>query len=94
VDTLIVQGTREVDMYRIAREKLRVIATQLDTEQFELLFSRVMSLVPPKELETILGGAAASRVVDETAEAIGALVRQGYSVWEQFDRRFRDHVTP
>jgi len=92
VDTLIVQGTREVDMYRIAREKLRLIATQLDAEQFELLFSRVMSLVPPKELETLLGNAAASKVDDEEAEAIGALVREGYHMWEEFDRRFRDQA--
>lgn len=92
VDTLIVQGTREVDMYRIAREKLRLIATQLDSEQFELLFSRVMSLVPPKELESVLGNVAASRVEDEAAEAIGALVRQGYSVWSEFDRQFRNQA--
>lgn len=89
VDTLIVQGTREVDMYRIAREKLRLIATQLDADQFDVLFSRVMSLVPPKELEGILGSAAASKVDDLEAEAIGALVRQGYSVWEEFDRKYR-----
>lgn len=92
VDTLIVQGTREVDMYRIAREKLRLIATQLDAEQFELLFSRVMSLVPPKELETLLGNAAATKVADVEAEAIGALVREGYAMWEEFDRRYRDQA--
>src|SRR5262249_5068338 len=50
VDTLVVAGSREVDMYRIARERLRLIASQLDPEQFETLFSRVMSLVPPAEL--------------------------------------------
>jgi superfamily II DNA or RNA helicase len=92
VDTLIVDGTREVDMYRIAREKLRLIATQLDPEQFEILFSRVMSLVPPKELESVLGNAAATRVEGEAAEAIGALVRQGYAIWEEFDRRFRNQA--
>ena len=89
VDTLIVKGTREVDMYRIAREKLRLIATQMDAEQFEVLFSRVMSLVPPKELESLLGAAAAIKVDDEEAEGIGALVRQGYAAWEEFDRRYR-----
>jgi len=53
VDTLVVAGSREVDMYRIARERLRLIASQLDPEQFETLFSRVMSLVPPAELEEL-----------------------------------------
>ena len=92
VDTLIVQGTREVDMYRIAREKLRMIVTHLDAEQFESLFSRVMSLLPPKELESLLGNAAASKVDDSEAEAIGDLVRQGYAMWEEFDRRYRNQA--
>jgi len=92
VDTLIVKGTREVDMYRIAREKLRHIVTQMDAEQFEALFSRVMSLVPPKELESLLGGAAATTVDDADVEAIGALVSQGFALWEEFDLRFREQA--
>jgi hypothetical protein len=92
VDTLIVQGTREVHMYRIARDKLRLIATQMDAEQFEVLFSRVMSLVPPKELESLLGNAPAARVDDYAAESIGALVREGYAIWQEFDQRFRDQA--
>jgi superfamily II DNA or RNA helicase len=92
VDTVIVQGTREVDMYRIARDKLRLIATHIDPEQFEVLFGRVMSLVPPRELESLLGNAAATKVDDKGADAIGALVRQGYAVWEEFDRRYREQA--
>src|SRR5262249_44336930 len=57
VDTVVAAGSREVDMYRIAREKLAMIATHLDPDQFETLFSRVMSVVPPKELEEVLGNA-------------------------------------
>jgi SNF2 family DNA or RNA helicase len=30
VDTTVVAGSREVDMYRIAREKLALISSQLD----------------------------------------------------------------
>jgi SNF2 family DNA or RNA helicase len=55
VDTVVASGSREVDMYRIARDKLALVAKHLDPEQFETLFSRVMSLVPPKELEGLLG---------------------------------------
>ncbi len=36
VETLVAKGSREVDMYRIARERLGLIASQLDPEQFEL----------------------------------------------------------
>jgi hypothetical protein len=46
--TVVASGSREVDMYRIARERLRLIARQIDPDQFELLFSRVMSLVAPE----------------------------------------------
>lgn len=92
VDTLVVQGTREVDMYQTAREKLRLIATQMDAEQFEALFSRVMSLVPPKELESIMGMDAAARMEGDAVEAIGRLVRDGYTAWEEFDRKYRDRA--
>ncbi|TGN73461.1 DEAD/DEAH box helicase [Bradyrhizobium yuanmingense] len=88
VDTLIVKGTREVDMYRIARERLRLIASQLDPEQFEVLFSRVMSLVPPAELDEILGDTDGA-VSDEASESIGRLVKEGYDTWRQFDDAYR-----
>lgn len=79
-------------MYQIAREKLRMIATHMDKEQFEILFSRVMSLVPPKELESLLGSASATKVNDCEAEGIGDLVRNGYAAWEAFDRQYRDQA--
>jgi hypothetical protein len=92
IDTLVVAGSREVDMYRIAREKLGIIAQQIDPEQFELLFSRVMSLVPPKELEAILGSSPAGRLPDTAADEIGKLVRQGFNAWEAFDSNYRSHA--
>jgi hypothetical protein len=91
VDTLIVKGTREVDMYRIARDRLRLIASQLDPEQFEILFSRVMSLVPPTELEEILENSS-SIAPDVTSASIGKLVREGYETWRQFDDAYRKNA--
>ncbi|MBF0429561.1 MAG: SWF/SNF helicase family protein, partial [Magnetococcales bacterium] len=89
VDTVVVEGSREVDMYRIARDKLRLIATQLDPEQFEQLFSRVMSLVPPKELEEIIGGAAPGPFGNSESNEIGRLVTEGFRSWNQFDETYR-----
>jgi superfamily II DNA or RNA helicase len=88
VDTLIVKGTREVDMYRIARERLKLIASQLDPEQFEMLFSRVMSLVPPAELDELLGDTDGT-VSDAASDSIGRLVKEGYDTWRQFDDAYR-----
>lgn len=90
VDTVVAAGCREVDMYRIAREKLKLIAQQLDPEQFEQLFSRVMSLIPPKELENILGNVASfSGFNESTASEIGRLVKEGFLSWNSFDEEYR-----
>ncbi|MBI3944332.1 MAG: DEAD/DEAH box helicase [Armatimonadetes bacterium] len=89
VDTVVVAGTREADAYRVAREKLRAIASNLDPERFEMLFSRVMSLVPPEELEAILGGAPPGPLSDSAIAEIGQLVKDGYEHWHQFDGQYR-----
>jgi hypothetical protein len=90
IDTVVAAGSREVDMYRIAREKLALIARHLDPEQFETLFSRVMSLVPPRELESILGDIAGSSPLDGPAsQVIGRLVTEGYRSWSSFDEAYR-----
>ena len=55
VDTVVVKDSREVDTYAFAREKLRAIAsTMVPEDRFEALFSRVMSLVPPEELQSVM----------------------------------------
>ncbi len=89
VDTIVVAGTREVDMYRIAREKLHLIAAQLDPDQFETLFSRVMSLVPPKELEEALGAFNSTSGSARAVDTIGQLVSEGYKTWQSFDDAYR-----
>ena len=88
VDTIVAAGSREVEMYKAAREKLQLIARQLDPEQFDLLFSRVMALVPPKELEDILGATHAHQM-EHTTDEIGRLVSRGYDAWQEFDDAYR-----
>ncbi|SDE18146.1 helicase-related protein [Belnapia rosea] len=90
VDTVVVAGTREADAYRIAREKLRLIAGQLDPEQFEPLFSRVMSLVPPEELADVFGVDLPWPPGGETERRIASIVRAGYDRWSEFTRRFAE----
>jgi superfamily II DNA or RNA helicase len=91
VDTLVVAGTREVETYRIAREKLRLITRQLDPEQFEVLFGRVMSLVAPKELEECMIELRPDNLPAASNE-IGALVANGYKAWQEFDERYRSNA--
>ncbi|MCT0203828.1 DEAD/DEAH box helicase [Synechococcus sp. CS-602] len=90
VDTVVAAGSREIDMYRIARDKLALVARQLDPAQFETLFSRVMSLVPPKELEAILGDVSGPLDLGSPdAEEIGRLVNEGFRTWSSFDDAYR-----
>ena len=93
IDTVVAAGSREIDMYRIAREKLLLIAKHLDPEQFETLFSRVMSLVPPQELEGILGDVRTAVPIDEqSANEIGRLVTEGFRSWSAFDKAYRQQA--
>jgi len=93
VDTIVAAGSREIDMYRIAREKLALAVRHLDPEQFESLFSRVMSLVPPKELESILGAASVPLSADnEASNEIGRLVNEGFRSWRVFDDAYRSQA--
>ena len=90
VDTVVAAGSREIDMYRIAREKLMLIARHLDPDQFETLFSRVMSLVPPQELESILVDVGHPSMIDgHSADEIGRLVTAGFKSWSEFDEAYR-----
>ncbi len=92
VDTVVAAGSREVEMYRAAREKLRLITRQLDPEQFELLFSRVMSLVAPKELEELLSHTTAGSMSVSVQEELGQLVSKGYEAWRSFDDSYRTNA--
>lgn len=92
VDTVVAAGSREIDMYRIAREKLAVIATHLDPEQFEALFSRVMSLVPPKELEELLADVTSMAFTSAASTELGRLVTEGFRAWSDFDAKYRDQA--
>lgn len=78
------------DAYRIARDKLRLIADQLDPERFELLFSRVMSLVPPEELAAVFGAAKSLSSGDETEHRIATIVRLGYDKLSRFSDQYSE----
>lgn len=93
VETVVAAGSREIDMYRIAREKLALVARHLAPGEFEELFSRVMSLVPPKELETILVDISGSLDPGSAeADEIGRLVNEGFRTWNSFDQQYRSQA--
>ena len=59
-------------------------------EEFENLFTRVMSLVPPKELE----GVMSANLIRESYKGyldkeLGRLVREGFQTWNDFDAKYQ-----
>ena len=89
VDTLVARDSRETDAYRIARNKLTDIASALmPPDRFEGLFSRVMSLVSPAELQEILGERPLAPLSDEETRKVSELVTRGFQNWRSFHRRF------
>ena len=91
IDTLVVSGTREERMWNVARSKLRNVAqAMVEPEKFEALFSRVMSLVAPEEIQEIFVGDPSGNVSEEDAEKLSTLVVAGFERWQQFDKRFSE----
>jgi superfamily II DNA or RNA helicase len=89
VDTLVVKDSREADAYRIAREKLqRVAKAMVEPERFEATFARVMCLVPPDALQSVLINQATAPFSDADQDRIAAMVQEGFQVWRQFHARF------
>jgi hypothetical protein len=73
-------------MYTAARARLKQVAADMVAEEdFEMLFSRVMSLVPPEGLEDIL----ANEPDEQLDPKIGPLIDEGYRSWKEFDQQYR-----
>ena len=91
VDTIVVKDSREADAYRVAREKLRLIAnTLVERERFESIFSRVMCLVPPEQLQEVLICGPQAPFTGDDQDKIGQMVQQGFKAWKDFHERFGD----
>ena len=89
VDTVVVKDSREADAYRIARQKLSVIAsTMVEAERFEAMFGRVMCLVPPEELQAVLIRGSQAPFDREDQDQISAMVQRGFKAWKEFHDRF------
>lgn len=89
VDTLVVRDSREVDTYACAREKLQKIASTLVPEdRFDSLFGRVMSLVPPEELQDIFAEGPLGPLSAAEREKVAELVTQGFQQWKEFHERY------
>ena len=90
VDTVVLERSREERAYAVAYEKLGNIARSLTKDQgrFEELFARVMSLIPPTELQEIMAQAAVGPLSSDDCDRIADLVETGYFNWRDFHDKF------
>ncbi len=89
VDTLVVKDSREVHMYRVAREKLsQIAATLVEPERFEALFSRVMALVAPEELLDVLAARPLGPLTEDERERVSNIVTAGFARHQAFHAKY------
>ncbi len=89
VDTIVVRDSREAQAWSVARTRLESIAhTLVAADRFETVFSRVMCLIPPEELQTVLINSPASPMAQTDVERLSALVDSGFRDWQNFHNRY------
>jgi superfamily II DNA or RNA helicase len=89
VDTVVVKDSREADAFHIARQKLELIAaTLVERDRFEAVFARVMCLVPPEDLQTVMIRRPHGPFDREDQDQIARMVQLGFQAWNEFHERF------
>lgn len=92
VDTIVVRDSRETEAWRVARERLTAVAqTLVAPDRFESVFSRVMCLIPPEELQTVIISSPTSPLADTEVQKLSSLIDSGFRDWQQFHDRYADN---
>jgi len=89
VDTLVTKDSREERAFAIARQKLKLIAGQLGgDDRFEMIFSRVMCLVPPESLQGVILDDPFAPFTEADTNEMAQLVNNGFKQWNNFHEKF------
>jgi superfamily II DNA or RNA helicase len=89
VDTLIVRDSREERMWAVARQRLETISrTMVSRDRFETLFSRVMCLIAPEDLQKVMLDDTDSTMGPELESRLSHLVEAGFRSWQSFHDQF------
>lgn len=92
VDTIVVRDSRETHAWNVARERLTTVAqTLVAPDRFETVFSRVMCLIPPEELQTLLINSPASPLAEIEVQRLSSLVDSGFRDWQAFHDRYAEN---
>jgi superfamily II DNA or RNA helicase len=89
VDTLIVRDSREERMWAVARQRLETISrTMVSRDRFEALFSRVMCLIAPEDLQRVMLHDTGPAMGPELESNLSDLVEAGYRSWQSFHDQY------
>ncbi len=89
VDTVVVKDSREWDAYRVAREKLALITrTLVESERFESVFSRVMSLLSQDDFTNLMVNGFGAPLSGTDRDRLAELVQQGFQKWKDFHQKY------
>ena len=89
VDTLVTKDSREERAFAVARQKLKLVAGQMGGgDRFEMIFSRVMCLVPPESLQGVILDDPFAPFTEADTNAMAQLVNNGFNQWKDFHEKF------
>ena len=92
VDTLVVRDSREEQMWSTARSRLASVSrTMVAPEKFESLFSRVMCLIEPEELQKIMLASHEPQMDRAEEETLSDLVDRGFNNWRDFHDTYAEN---
>ena len=91
VHTLVVSGSRETQAWAVARERLNTIARSLVSEdRFEALFSRVMCLIPPDDIQSVLLDTPVGPLKNASVSKLTGLIDTGFKQWQNFHDQYSE----
>jgi superfamily II DNA or RNA helicase len=89
VDTLVLEGSREMRVLDRARARLGAIVKDLDSTRFELLFSRTMAAIPYEELVRLMEGEQFAPLEESTVNSIDAMIQRSLEQYRETEKQFR-----
>jgi hypothetical protein len=89
VESLVLDGSRELRVLERCRARLGQIVRDLDPDRFSYLYGRTLSLVPMDELALLMAGEDFGPLTAADADRIDKVVTEGYDSWVEADRDFR-----
>jgi len=92
VETLVAKQSREMDAWRVARERLETVARSVvSPDRFDTVFARVMCLIPPDDLQAVLLGGQGAPLSDEDSDKLSQLVAAGFDQWKSFHEAYSEN---